>query len=66
MNEVTIRLLRPHCINCGKREVRDSDGKKHYVRKVSTEILSSIAENDVNSLKSRLEGIIKPIVDEDI
>ena len=55
MNEYTLKLIRPHCNNCGRKEVKDVNGKKHYVSKVNTQVLSTIAADEVSSLKDRLE-----------
>lgn len=64
MNEYTLKLVRPHCNNCGRKQVKDADGKKHYVTRVNTQILSTIASDEVDSLKSRLDRITE--VEEDI
>jgi hypothetical protein len=66
MNEYTLKLVRPHCNNCGRREVKDSEGKKHYVRKIGTQVLATIAANETSSLKERLERVVTPAMDEEI
>ena len=66
MNEYTLKLVTPHCINCGRREVKDSNGKKHYVRKVPTQVLQTIAADETNDLKSRLANISTNPNEEDI
>ncbi len=70
MNEYTLRLITPHCQNCGRREVKDSDGKRRYVRRVNTKILATIAQDEVEGLKERLAKIITvetpTIMDEEI
>lgn len=56
MNEYTLKLVKPHCMNCGKVEVKDGEGKKRYIRKVkNTTILSSIAASSTMSLADRLK-----------
>lgn len=81
MNEITIKLTRPHCINCGKTKVVDENGNARYVDKAKLQqqkVLSLVAEKDVTSLRSRLTSLINPsrsqvidysdeiVVDEDI
>jgi hypothetical protein len=63
MNEYTIRLTRPHCHNCGKREVK-VDGKRHYVSKRQNEVLVDVAAGEVVNLRSRLDNLVNN--DEDI
>jgi hypothetical protein len=66
MNEYTIKLVKPHCINCGKKEVKDENGNKHYIRKSGGKTLAHIAADATNELKSRLDGIVRPLADDDI
>ncbi|SRR5258706_8412020 len=66
MNEYTLKLIRPHCPNCGRKEVKDSDGRKHYVKKRSSQILSSIADESADDLRSRLQNAISVTKEEDI
>jgi hypothetical protein len=66
MNELSLKLNMPHCNNCGKREVRDANGKKHYVRKVNTQVLSNVAEDNNSSLRERLSKVSSNSVEEDI
>ena len=63
MNEYTIKLKRPHCVNCGKIAIKTSNGETIYVNKRGSKILSEVAANDVNSLRDRLDNLVK---DEDI
>lgn len=66
MNEYTLKLVKPHCGDCGRREVKDGNGKKHYVRKINTNVLSAVAEDEVSSLKDRLARVVQNPVEEDI
>jgi hypothetical protein len=66
LNEYTIKLTKPHCNNCGKKEIKDASGKKRYIYKRGTKILSSIAQDNAEELRARLQGIVKPIIDSDI
>lgn len=65
MNEYSLKLTKPHCGNCGKVKVKGDDGKGHFINKRSAnpQILSEIAEDTTNDLKSRLEGVVKSIDD---
>lgn len=65
MNEYTLKLIKPHCMNCGRREVKDANGKKHYIRRVGTTVLSSIAADETNSLKDRLSKVSPAVQVED-
>lgn len=58
MNEYTLKLVRPHCSNCGRKEVKTSDGKKMYVNKRSSAVLQEVAANDVNNLRNRLDSLM--------
>ena len=64
MNEYTLKLIRPHCNNCGRKEVKDVNGKKHYVRKVNTQILANIANDETTSLQERLKKVTSPVEDD--
>jgi hypothetical protein len=57
MNEYTLKLVKPHCNNCGRREVKDSNGVKHYIRKINTNVLLDIASDETASLKDRLKNV---------
>lgn len=57
LNETSLKLVRPHCSNCGRREVKDAEGRKHYVKKIGNNILSDVAADHTQSLKERLEAI---------
>jgi len=66
MNEYHIKLKEPHCDSCSKRKVVGPDGKKYYVRPSSIPIISALAEENADDLRSRLNSVTSPIVDEDI
>jgi ssDNA-binding Zn-finger/Zn-ribbon topoisomerase 1 len=66
MNEYTIKLAIPHCDSCSKRKVTGIDGKKHYVRPNTLPIISSIAEENTEDLRSRLNSATSISSDEDI
>jgi hypothetical protein len=65
MTEYTIKLIRPHCEKCGKVKVKDADGSARYVKKASNKILTHIAQETQDSLRSRLENVTS-VADEDI
>lgn len=66
MNEYTIKLAKPHCPDCGKIRVKDSDGKSRYVKKVDSRILSAVATETSQNLRSRLDNVIIPMLEDDI
>lgn len=66
MNEYTLKLTKPHCTNCGKIEVRGEDGRKHYVRKQSSQVLASVADESTEDLRSRLQNVVNTVSEDDI
>jgi len=66
MTEYHCKLDRPHCDSCSKRKVTGEDGKSHYVRPNTIPVLTSVANENNEDLRSRLNSIVSPIVDEDI
>jgi len=65
MTEYSLRLKRPHCVNCSKVKVKDTNGKSHYVRKNSkTQILGTLAEDAASDLSNRLKSLTS--IEEDI
>ena len=66
MNEYTIKLARPHCDGCSKRKVNGADGKSYYVRPNVLPVISAMANDSTEDLRSRLDSVVSPIVDEDI
>jgi len=61
-----MKLARPHCENCSKQKVRGVDGKNHYVRKSNIAVLSTIADENAEDLRLRLENAISPTNEGDI
>lgn len=59
MTEYTTKLSKPHCSNCGRKEVKDSDGKKYYISKREAKLIAATAADDVNNLRSRLDSLTK-------
>jgi ribosomal protein S27AE len=66
MNEYTVKLTRPHCPNCGKVKVKDAEGKDRYVKKVTNQILSAVATETSQDLRSRLDTVIGVELEDDI
>jgi hypothetical protein len=66
MTEYTVKLIKPHCDRCGRVKVKDADGSTRYVKKASNKVLSSIAEDTANDLRSRLDSAANTIVEDDI
>lgn len=66
MTEYDCKLLRPHCLKCGKIKVASSDGKNRYVRRGSMPVMAALAEDTTADLRSRLSNAISNAVDEDI
>lgn len=65
MNEYSLKLVKPHCPNCGKVKVKDPEGKDRYVRKVSSQILTGIAADSTNDLRNRLSSAVATADKED-
>lgn len=66
MNEYTIKLVKPHCPNCGKVKVKDADGRNRYVKKVTNKILIGVAAEANQDLRSRLDSAVGLDTEEDI
>jgi len=66
MTEYTIKLHLPSCNNCRKVKVSGSDGKKHYVRRDSTPVVASLASDNAEDLRSRLNSAISKPTEDDI
>lgn len=66
MTERDTKRVRPHCPKCSKVKVRGSDGKNHFIRKISIPILDEVAEGTVNDLRSRLNSAVTSGSEEDI
>lgn len=57
MNEVSIRLAKPHCPNCSKKKVTDKDGNTRFIN--SNQVMNEIAADSSSNLTSRLDEIVK-------
>lgn len=58
ITEYTLKLVKPHCPDCGKMQVKMPDGTRHYVQKVNNaEIMKDIAADETNALKDRLAKV---------
>lgn len=66
MSEYTIKLSKPHCDKCGRVKVKDSDGATRYVKKVTNKILSNVAIEVGDNLRSRLDNAIATTLEDDI
>lgn len=67
MSEYAIKLKLPHCEDCSKRKVKDSDGKSRFIRKgLATEILTSVAADTNQSLADRLKKSIASQLEDDL
>lgn len=66
MSEYTIKLVKPHCPDCGKIKVRDAEGNSRYVKKVSNNILTGIAMESNQDLRSRLDSVACAELEDDI
>lgn len=66
ITELALRLLRPHCSDCGRVKVIDAQGKPRYVRKVTSKILPNIAVDTVADLRSRLDNAVRVELEDDI
>jgi hypothetical protein len=66
INEYTIKLAKPHCLDCGKVKVKGSDGKNRYVKKVTNKVLAGVATDSLQDLRSRLDNISSASLEDDI
>ena len=66
MSEYTIKLVRPHCVDCGKVKVKDAEGKPRYVKKVINQILTAVATDVNNDLRSRLNSVASVDLEDDV
>lgn len=66
MTEYTIKLLLPHCNECGKVKIIDAEGKKRFVKKVTNQLLTGIAADTTDSLRSRLDNTVAAASEDDI
>lgn len=66
MTEYSIKLVKPHCNDCGKIKIKDADGNNRYVKKVTNKVLAGIATESSQELRSRLDNAAGLDVEEDI
>jgi hypothetical protein len=66
MNEYTIKLAKPHCLDCGKIKVKDAEGNSRYIKKVTNQILTGVATEVSQDLRSRLDSIAAVELEDDI
>ncbi len=66
LNEYTVKLARPHCDACSKQKIKGPDGKNHFIRKNSLPIIASIASENTDSLRSRLQEVAGMLEDDDL
>jgi ferredoxin-like protein FixX len=66
MTEATLKLQRPHCMDCGKVKVQDADGNTRYVKKVVNKVLTDIGVSHATDLRSRLASVTQIPLDDDI
>lgn len=66
MSEYTIKLVKPHCSDCGKVKVKDAEGNSRYVKKVANSILTGVASESNQDLRSRLDNVTTAVLEDDI
>ena len=66
MNEYTIKLVKPHCPDCGKVKVRDAEGNPRYVKKVINQILTGVATEVNSDLRARLNSVSSVDLEDEI
>jgi hypothetical protein len=66
INEYTIKLAKPHCLDCGKVKVKGADGKSRYVKKVTNRVLAGVATDSLEDLRSRLDNVSAASLEDDI
>lgn len=67
MNEYSIKLVKPHCVKCGKTRIKDETGKTRYINKARTQVIAAeMAQNSISSLRARLGAVVSMEKDEDI
>jgi hypothetical protein len=66
MNEYTLKLAKPHCMNCGKVKVKDAEGNSRFIKKVTNKILYGVAAESNQDLRSRLDSIVGDETEKDI
>lgn len=66
INEYVIKLAKPHCPDCGKVKVKDAEGNNRFVKKVTNQILSNVAAEVKQDLRSRLDNAAVTDLEDDI
>ena len=66
MSEYSLKLVRPHCNDCGKVKVKDHEGKDRFIKKITNQILTGVAADSTSSLRSRLDNVTGAADEEDI
>jgi ribosomal protein S27E len=67
MTEYSLKLVKPHCNNCGKFRVVGEDGKAKFVPKGrATQALADLGKQAVSSMKDRMSKVVVMAKDEDI
>lgn len=67
MNEYTVKLVKPHCQNCGKRKVIDDNGDAKFIQKGRQEqAIAEIGVSSVSSLRERLDRAVAIAMDEEL
>jgi hypothetical protein len=63
LTELSVRLKRPHCLNCGRKVIKDENGKRKYVDKNSSDqVTASVRIDDLGDLRSRLDSVNKTVI----
>lgn len=61
MNEYSIRLKIPHCVNCGRTKVTTTTGETKYIRKQKENpVLRSTAADKLDDLQTALRDLADP------
>ena len=67
MTELSLKLHKPHCNDCGKYKVKGADGKGKFFRKFSGKVLGTEATTKISQeLRSRLGNLDRVDVEDDI
>lgn len=64
MNEYSLKLVRPHCNDCGKVKVKDAEGRGRFIKKVDNKVLLTVATDTTNDLRSRLDSLSAATADD--
>lgn len=59
MSEYSIKLARPHCVSCGKIQIKDTNGKRKFINKSEANPIAAIvAEKSIATLRQRLGTVV--------